>query len=453
MSLLVFMLVAASLWAAGRGALLLAVPRVVVPLPRELRWCLGWVAGLLLLTALLEGLHFLGLRWTLLSVGVPLLLLGALGLRVRPPMPWGRSEPLGWGDALAAAAVAVLAVACLCWLATNPDFIYHWGIKGHRYFLVGGFDLDYLIRPWNRLSHPEYPPLLPGLFAATALAVGAFDEAVLLLWTPLTVLALLAAARGLLAQAGVEAFHRQAGVAILGLVGAFFSVGALLAGGPDPFLALALMLGGVALVRGGSLSQAQRDLCLALAAALAAVAKLEGLPLAVFLVAVYGVELKAWRGREAWKRLLTVGSPAALVSLPWLWICWRHGLFGRPNAGAFEWGHAKAIFGAVGKAVVHSHWHGVAVFALAATPLLLWNRRLRAWVSIPCLQLGLYLWVYFTSANAPERQVQLSLPRILFHLVPALLVAVVLAADRWAEGDEAPAAPESVSSVQRPRPM
>ncbi|HEV7786574.1 MAG TPA: hypothetical protein VGQ28_14605, partial [Thermoanaerobaculia bacterium] len=70
--------------------------------------------------------------------GVPLSRGGGWGGRER-----GRGEGpgwgnLGWGDALALFALAVFAALALSGWIAMPDYVYHWGLKGHRFYLARG---------------------------------------------------------------------------------------------------------------------------------------------------------------------------------------------------------------------------------------------------------------------------------------------------------------------------
>lgn len=160
---------------------------------------IGWTRGSLLV--LISGL--LLAAWLLGRSGVP-------RSETRASSS-ARVDLLVWTIVVAAA--AVLAAAAAMRLAVHPDFVFHWGIKGARYFLEGGVDVEYLGRPWNRHVHPDYPGLLPGLFAATAILFGRFElPAMLGLAMPFLVVLLLGVDL-LLVRLGASAAGRVAGVA------------------------------------------------------------------------------------------------------------------------------------------------------------------------------------------------------------------------------------------------
>src|SRR5262249_9080761 len=71
---------------------------------------------------------------------------------------WGK---LGWGDALALFALAVFTAFALSGWIAMPDFVYHWGLKGHRFYLARGVDYPFLAHRWSWAIHPDYPNLVP----------------------------------------------------------------------------------------------------------------------------------------------------------------------------------------------------------------------------------------------------------------------------------------------------
>ncbi|MCB1054855.1 MAG: hypothetical protein KDD11_05005 [Acidobacteria bacterium] len=390
-----------------------------------------FVAGLLLLHALLTAYDLAGLRWTRGTVlgGLTVFALAGLARGRRRDSPGGPVEP-GWGDGVALAAVIASAFAALALWSTNPDFVYHWGIKGHRYFLVGGIDRVWLGEPWNGPLHPGYPNLLPGLFVATALVAGGFDEPAMLLWQAVFVLAAAVAARATLRSTGASRAGLQGGVALVALTMATVDVGLRLAGGPDLLLALALLLALPPLLRPATteVPPGSDAPVAALAAALAACAKFEGAWLAVLVVG-------AWVGsqRRRLRPATVVGAmlPAALLAGPW-WI--EAGLRGwlRPaGTGAPEPGQAGAVLDALAEATLHPRWHGLAVLGLAAGLALLFTPRWRPAALVGILQLAVYAALYLTARKDAIFWVQSSFPRLLVHVVPAFLVLAVAAVDRW----------------------
>jgi hypothetical protein len=416
----------------------------------------GWVGLHLLLTAL----GLVRLPWRPLVVLAALAVAAALAWRWLPA-PADRTRlpsDLGWGEWLAVAALAVFAVCALsCWIAT-PDFVYHWGLKGHRFYLAAGVDYRYLGASWNWAVHPDYPNLLPELFAVSSLAAGRFDEPAMMLWSAAAFALLLAALRETLRRTGTSRFASQAALAGVALALAAYGIGGLSAGGADWLIALALAAALPPLLSPVDRRGAAQ---IGLAAAFAAASKVEGVPLAVSLVGIYAA--RAWAARAApparapapataprtWPRgthwlqplrrlqvlrgidpraALALTLPAAAVTLPWLAEIWHHHLFQAYNSGPLAPERLPRVLGAIA-ARMDDSWSGFG-YGLLLLPLLALDRRLRAVAAVVSLQLLFYLYVFLSVRLDAVLLVQLSFARLVLHLLPALLTAAVVALDR-----------------------
>jgi len=416
---------AACTLAGGRLRGLLARPGE----DRLYRLAMQLVAGLVALYAGLLALDALGVPWNPLSLGALLALVAAaarLASRGAPAPPAARLR-FGWGDAVAALCLAAVAVAAWKTWIVSPDFIFHWGIKGWKFHLARGIDFEFLTTPWSWPHHVDYPWLFPGLFAATAAVAGGFREPAMMLWTAVCFAALLAAAREVLRRAGASPFARQSTMAILAASSAAFGIGFLTAGSPDWVLALVPLAAWPAFL--GPPGRAG-DLRVGIAAALASGAKVEGLAMAAFLVALYFL----WRGPGRCRALPALAAPSLLVVVPWLVQGLRHGLFAASHRGAFDLGHAAVIVPALGQALGVAAWHG-APLALLLLPALFFVRGARPAAALVALQLLFYLYVYFASpyptAAELDFYVRSSFSRLAFHLMPTVLVACGIALDRW----------------------
>lgn len=384
----------------------------------------GALAGLVAFHVLLTLLDLLGIPWHPVLLAI---LLGLLGLAWRflpRPSKGPRllSDP-GWGDGIALFALAGFTLLALTsWIAI-PDFIYHWGVKGARFAVVQGTDYVFLARSWNWAIHPDYPNLLPELYAATALLSGGFAEPEMMLWSGIFFALLLAGARAALRQAGAGRFSLQAGMALLALVLGAFGIGHLMAGAADWMIALAVIAAMPPLLRP---PDRVGDLEVAFAAAFAAASKIEGVPLAGILVLVQLVR-HAWLERRLpWRAALRLGLPVAAVVLPWLAQTVRHGLLQSTNSAAFEPSRAGLILPALQETVTLAAWHGFGWAVLLPLPLLL-SRRVRPVAAVAGLLLLFDLYVYFTAPVDTRFYVLSSFPRLMFQVIPALLVAAVVA--------------------------
>lgn len=412
------------------------------------RWAMFTLAGVLGLHLAQLALYALGIAWGLASLaGALALLAGAAHLASRgAPAPaaaplrsgWG---PPGWGDAVALLCLVAVALCAVRLWMIYADFIYHWGIKGERYFLARGFDFEFLRQPWNWMRHPEYPHLFPGLLAATAIVAGSFDEPAMMLWTAVFFFALLAAGREALRAAGASRPAAQATLALLALGMAMFGIGYALGGSPDWVMALVPLAAWPLLLRPADRASnlpADRasDLGVGLLAALAAATKMEGLPLAAFLVGVY----LARRGRGWWRAVPAVVLPPLLTLGPWLAYGLHHQLLA---GGRAERDLSLRFAGTIVRTVLDclgaSAWHG-AGFLVLLLPALLFCRPARPAALVATLQLLFYAYVYLStphpSAEAAEYFVRSNLPRLAFHLWPVAVVGCGVALDRWtAQGD------------------
>jgi hypothetical protein len=384
----------------------------------------GALAGMVLFHLLATLLDLTGLGWSVLKLGAGLLILLAVFLRFGPQEGEKRLLPsnLGWGDETALLAVVVFGLVALTLWVTTPDFVFHWGLKGHRYFLARGVDYTYLARSWGWAIHPDYPHLLPELYAASALAAGRFDPPTLMLWSAFFFTLLLAAAREILRTA--EPFVRQAGIALLAVVLAAFAIRHQMAGAADWMPALALIAAIPALSRP---PDAAGDLQIGVAAAFAAASKVEG----VMLAGLLGLAQLARRPAEGpWlnvlgmSRLLRLGLLPALVVLPWWLQVRRYHLFSVLSSGGLSWERAKIAGPAVVKAINVPGWHGFA-WVILLLPLLALRRGTRPLTFVLAGQLAFYLWIYLVAAFDTEYYVAMSFPRLLFHLVPGVLVGVL----------------------------
>ncbi|MFY9826199.1 MAG: hypothetical protein WAM82_32840, partial [Thermoanaerobaculia bacterium] len=271
------------------------------------------MAGAVALHLVLTALDFAGVRWSLPVLAVAGLVIATLGLTVSsrggsgrqvggatrpgeddlgatgrvepppaPPDPPLPEAKIGWGDILALFALAVFTAFALSGWITMPDYVYHWGLKGERFYLARGVDYPFLAHGWSWPIHPDYPNLVPELFAVTALLARSFDMPAMMLGTAVLFALLLAACREALRQSGADPFIQQAGTALVALSSAAFGIGYVMAGAADWNLALALAAAVPPLLRRPDRAG---DYQIGVIAAFAAASKIEGVPLATFLVA------------------------------------------------------------------------------------------------------------------------------------------------------------------------
>lgn len=390
------------------------------------RCALYLMSGAVILHLVLTLLDFARVPWNpflLAGLGIGLFVLGYRFLP-RSPERARLSSDLGWGDGAALSALATFALIGLTGWILFPDFIYHWGIKGHRFFLAREVDYAWLSPDWNWVVHPEYPNLVPELFAVSALGAGRFEMPAMVLGVSVFVALLLGEAREGLRRGGAARFARQAGLALTALALAGFGIGHMMAASPDWLPAFALAAAVPALLRP---ADREGDLQIGVAAAFAAACKVEGVTLAGFLALVQ-LGRGTWAARRLdFGALARVGLPVAAVVLPWLGRMAWHDLFLPLNSGPFRPERAGEVFPAILEALRTPAWHGFG-FAALLPPLLLIPRRTRPFAAVATLQLGFYLYIYFTAQVADPRFFVLSNgARLALHLIPASLVMALVA--------------------------
>ena len=393
------------------------------------------VAGMALLGLLLAAFEWSGIPWHPAGILAGLGLAALLGRRLtRGTGGAARSRwpsDLGWGDGTALAGFLGFALLAPTLWITTPDFVYHWGTKAERFLLARGIDWAFLAAGWNSPLHPDYPHLLPSLYASTALLAGRFHAPSLMLWSALFVALTLLGAREVWRAAGVGRSTRQAALGFLGVASAACATGALLAGGADLMIALALVAALPPLLglAGGGPAAGLR---LGMAAAFAAGAKIEGVPLAALLAGAF-LAGSWWRERRlGWKTAAAAVLPPLLTVVPWLAGVWRHRLFQPANSAPFDWSRADALLPAMAETASAPELHGLPWLVLLLPVLLAWPgaraRRVRPFALAATAQLLFYLWVYFASTLEPRFYVVSSFARLLLHLLPATVIAAVAAA-------------------------
>lgn len=337
-----------------------------------------------------------------------------------------RSDPadrpaLGWGLLVGAMPVAVFAGLAAVHLAHTPDFVFHWGTKAARWVAERGVDAALFAGDSGWRLNPGYPQLVPELMALPGLLLGDFVERAALLVAPAVAVVSLLAWRHAAHAAGAAGFELEVGTALAGaaLGGFGFVHGG--AGGADAVVAFALLAGVAALVlrdRPGAVPT------LALAAALAAAAKTEGMTVAILLLAVdAAVTFGRGGSRSALRRLLRT-APAAMAVVA-LWRSFEGRLY-LPNRAS--WPDLDRL-GQVAEAIGESAMRPEAGFQwifLLALPWCLTRRELRAPAVVIGVQAVAFLVAFVAEPIDPAFLVVSTMPRLVSQLVPAALLLTVL---------------------------
>ena len=166
--------------------------------PAFARLSAAFLAGAVALAGEATLLSMLRVPWSLVSLALPLLtvslLLAAWWSRSRaaatPMLRFSPSKAI----LLAASAIAFLAfchlgLALATSRATSVDYVLFWGVKGVRFAQARGIDSQLLA--WSFFSHavPDYPPLVPIVYAWCVLVAGRMSWRVGVIATGLWLLA------------------------------------------------------------------------------------------------------------------------------------------------------------------------------------------------------------------------------------------------------------------------
>jgi hypothetical protein len=220
---------------------------------------------------------------------------------------------------LAGAAVTALIVAVMGTWPSEWDVWGFWLPKAKSIYYLEGLDTG--LGGYGAQSHPEYPPLVPAMNAATSHFVGAFHPSLLNIQVVLLGVAFLGAVPALLDRF----VPRWLSFPLLALLavspGFWWRMQSMMADQTVAYLIAAAAVAGVIWLcepRGAWLGVA---LVLLVAATLT---KLEGATLGLLLVVVVVAAAFTLHGRKGWPALLLLLGPAAIE--PWrLWLG-SHGL-------------------------------------------------------------------------------------------------------------------------------
>jgi hypothetical protein len=200
--------------------------------------------------------------------------------------------------------IALYALRALTEPMWSNDFVAIWGLKGKSIALSGG--LPEWMRTSPGFAHPEYPLGLPFLYAGIAFLSGGWDDHALALLFPLLQVATVGVALGWLRRHTVSPIASLLVVAILAHFEPLYS--AFLTGLAEVPLAFGALLFGTALADALDPDEAGALRRLALAAAILAATKNEGL----FLAAAGCALGLLFGGTRRW-RIAAAALPTALL--------------------------------------------------------------------------------------------------------------------------------------------
>lgn len=380
-------------------------------------------AGLVMLL-----LSVAGIRWTYLSLAVPLvlsLLLVRRGARVRIRFR-------GW----IAPAIFVFLTLYAGWSAriTNPDFLFFWGPKGVHFHAARGLDAAFLKAPHYRLMHSDYPPLLPMVYAFGSSLAGRFSWHGALLLPGIYLAAAVAGFRGM-ARTTIGEERASLFATLLASVLAYTFVRASVGGTAEPLLILFLVMAVSALTFG---EDAGAYTIAALALGGAVLTKVEGSVLAATVIAAFALTSRSMR------RAVTLALIPAAVLMIWLLFANRHGLIDSYAIGKtpIHVAQLPTILRLVVEKASYNAFYLPWIAVLSALAIGRTWRPAALPLLVSCGSIGAVVFYYLHSSE-PERWIRESVDRVLLPTLATLVIAAAAAAGNGVES----ATEESVGRV------
>ena len=301
---------------------------------------------------------------------------------------------------------------------TCGDLIYFWGPKGQRFYLAEKIDVAFLAFPHFKLMHPDYPPLLPLVYAFASSVAHGFSWWGALVAMLLLLLATALAFRGLAREAlGDE--RAAAYATLLTAVLAYGYARSMVAGAAEPMLLLFETIAVAALT-----FRDDGEVIAAIALAGAAWTKIEGAAFVVIVVVAYLLT----RRRVA--RAMAMALPSVILVGAWLLLAMKHKFIDQ-YARAGEQMHFES-FGTIAKVMsvqasygaFYLPWLAGAVpFAFARN----WRRAaLPLLVFAGIVASAVYFYLH---GSAPVWWIRASADRVLLSALMALLVAAAAASE------------------------
>jgi hypothetical protein len=282
---------------------------------------------------------------------------------------------------------------------TCADLLYFWGPKAVRFAAGRGIDVAFLKAPDHFLMHPDYPPLVPLLYAWGAMLAGGFSY-----WGPLLLTAVLVGLTALLVPG-------RGGVLMAALL-AFGYAQALAAGAADPIL----ILFEVAAL--SALTFLDDALLASIALAGAAMTKVEGAAFVLVAIVAYAIV-----SRRPLRALAIAIAPAVLLG-SWIVFARAHGLIDSYARGATPFLWSNETLAAVAR---QASYHAVYLPWIAVlAPLAFAKRWKRA--ALPLLvaagSIAYILFFYMHPDANRDLWIAVSAERVLLTPLAALAVAV-----------------------------
>ena len=287
---------------------------------------------------------------------------------------------------------------------TCADLFYFWGPKAVRFAAARGIDVAFLKAPDHFLMHPDYPPLVPLLYAWGAMIAGGFSY-----WGPLLLTAALLALTALLVPGR--------GATLMAALLAFGYAQALAAGAADPMLILFEVAALCAL------TFLDHPMLASIALAGAAMTKVEGAAFVAVTVIAYAIV-----SRRPLRALGIAIAPAILLG-SWIAFARAHGLLDSYLRGSKPLMWSSETFALLVKT---ASYHAAYLPWLAVLAPIAFAKRWRR-AALPLLvaagSLAYILFFYMHADANRDLWIAVSAERVLLTPLAALAVAAAAASE------------------------
>ena len=263
------------------------------------RLAIAGAAGVLSVSLVLSVLSVLQIPWSRTSVFVPLAAIAIAGLALSKK---ALEHPRVGGGAAIAAIALLFTYGLLTARLSSGDLHFFWGPKSILFYQNDGVTIEALQSLSNKYMNPDYPLLLPLVYAWSQIVARQFSW-----WAALL-------ASGLFLFGGIVVLRstsRDGPVAVLMAAALAYAVAkSHSSGAAEPLLLLFETIALCALVFVDD--ERTQTILAALGLAGAAATKIEG---ATFAIAVVLALLLV---RRDWKRAIVIGAPAGLIVIGWM---------------------------------------------------------------------------------------------------------------------------------------
>lgn len=385
------------------------------------------VAGAVLLTVEMMAATLIGFRFDVLPAVLAPAVWWFVRLFRRPKESErapGALPAAGAVPALATAAAGLLLFSYAAATArlTATDLVLFWGPKGQAFAAAGRLDAGFLGNPANVQMHPDYPPLVPSLYAWATDAAGRFAWGASMLTLPLFLTLTAAALWGFGRPALGDRRAAEWTALLIFLLGYGWSV-TLSGGGAEPALAFFEV---VALVSLGFGAGRRAVPIASLALTGCTLTKLEGLPFACAVALAFSIGSSDWKTRLL-RFAALLGAPLAALGA-WIAFCAGHGLLHYYRGGGpLYLDHApivaRVLPGVASYEAAYLPWI-VVVALVALSPRSTGSRRP---IVVALLFLAFMLFVYLHTPYDPTLLIIWSAGRLLLTVLTALLLAAASA--------------------------